>query len=233
MNILAIGAHPDDIEIACGGTLIKYSEQGAKLFIAVSTSGNQGSNLYNREEIAEIRKKEAEAAAIVYGAKIRFMGYDDQGIIDSPETRRSFINVIRWADPEVILTHFPEDKSTDHGMTGRLVTQVLLSLQGKNILADEKPMNKLPSVFYFDTGGGVGFNPEVYVNITNEIDIKKKAYSKHVSQLEWMKTFGIDNFQEYVDIFSGFRGLQAGVRFAEGFIGCRFWNFMPDYKLLP
>jgi N-acetylglucosamine malate deacetylase 1 len=233
MNILAIGAHPDDIEITCAGTLAKYKKQGDSLFIAISTNGNQGSNIHGREEIAAIRKQEAEKAAKVLDAEIRFMGYDDQGLTDETETRRNFINVIRWANPDIILTHYPEDKSTDHGMTGKLVTQVLLSLQGKNILADEAPINKLPSVFYFDTGGGVGFNPDIYVDITKEIGIKKEAYSKHESQLEWMKTFGISNFEAYVDIFSGFRGLQAGVKYAEGFIGCKFWNFMPDYKLLP
>jgi LmbE family N-acetylglucosaminyl deacetylase len=169
----------------------------------------------------------------VLGAEIRILDYDDEGLIDSFETRRSFINMIRWANPDIILTHYPEDKSTDHGMTGKLTTQVLLSLQGKNILADELPIQKLPSVFYFDTGGGVGFIPEVYVDITDEIDIKKEAFSKHVSQLEWMKTFGVTDFKEYIDIYSGYRGLQAGVRYAEGFKGCIFWNFIPDYKLLP
>ena len=156
MKILAIGAHPDDIEICCAGTLAKYKKSGHNIFIAIATNGNQGSNVYSREEIANTRKNEARESAKVLDAEIRILDYDDEGLIDSVETRRSFINMIRWANPDVILTHYPEDKSTDHGMTGKLTTQVLLSLQGKNILADELPIQKLPSVFYFDTGGGVG-----------------------------------------------------------------------------
>ena len=161
------------------------------------------------------------------------MHYDDEGLIDSKETRRSFINSIRWANPDVIFTHYPEDKSTDHGMTGKLTTQVLLSIQGKNIEADEPPIAKLPTVFYFDTGGGVGFVPDVYVDITDEIEIKKEVFSRHKSQQVWMKTFGVDDFDEYIDIYSKYRGLQAGVKYAEGFKPCVFWNFIPNYKILP
>ncbi len=233
MNVLAIGAHPDDIEICCAGTLAKYNKSGHNLFIALATSGNQGSNTLGKEEIAAIRENESEESAKILGSKIRFMRYDDEGLIDSKETRRSFINSIRWANPDIIFTHYPEDKSTDHGLTGKLTTQVLLSIQGKNIVADEPPIAKLPTVFYFDTGGGVGFIPDVYVDITNEIDIKKEVFSKHKSQQVWMKTFGVDNFDEYVEIYSRYRGLQAGLKYAEGFKPLIFWNFIPDYKLLP
>jgi LmbE family N-acetylglucosaminyl deacetylase len=233
MNILAIGAHPDDIEICCAGTLAKYKKNGENIFIAISTNGNQGSNVYERDEIAAIRKKEAEESAGFLGADIRFMGYDDEFLIDSIDTRRIFINTIRWANPDVILTHYPEDKSTDHGMTGRLTTQELLSLQGKNILADENPIQKLPCIFYFDTGGGIGFVPEVYVDISNEIGIKIEAYSKMISQFDFMKTYGVDDFKDYMEIISRYRGIQAGVKYAEGFIGCKLWNCLPNYKLLP
>jgi len=233
MNVLAIGAHPDDVEIACSGTLLRYASQGHGIFIALSTSGNQGSATLNREETARTREAEARKSAEILGAQIHFMGYDDEGLFDAPETRRSFINCIRRANPDVILTHWPEDKSTDHGMTGKLTTQVLLSLQSANIPADEPPISKLPSVFYFDTGCGVDFCPEFYVDITEVIDRKKKAYACHESQLGWMKVYGIDDFGGYIDIFSGFRGLQAGTRYAEGFRSLRLWSYMPDMRKLP
>jgi len=233
MNILAIGAHPDDIEIACAGTLLRYKEQGHQIFIAVSTSGNQGSTTLDRDAIARVREREASQSALILGARIRFMGYDDEGLLDTRETRRGFINCIRWANPDVILTHWPEDKSTDHGMTGRLTTQVLLSLQSPNIAADEPPISKLPAVFYFDTGCGVDFCPEFYVDVTEVIDRKKLAYACHVSQLDWMKVYGISDFGQYLDLFSGFRGLQAGTRYAEGFRALRLWSYMPDPKKLP
>ena len=76
MNILAIGAHPDDIEVSCGGTLLKYKAMGHNIFIALTTSGNQGSNLHtSREEIAGIREKEQLEAAKLYNAKVRFFAF--------------------------------------------------------------------------------------------------------------------------------------------------------------
>lgn len=233
MNILAVGAHPDDVEIFCGGTLAKYKAQGHNIFIAMTTSGNQGSNRYDREEIAAIREKEQLEAAKVFGAKVRFMRYDDQGVFDIPETRRSVINAIRWANPDVILTHYPYDGSTDHAMTGKIVSEVLLSLPGNNIRADEPPISKAPSLFFWDTSAGVSFLPEVYVDITGVVDVKREAFSQHESQKEWMKQYMDEELYSFMEILSRLRGLQAGCKHAEGFIGHRMHGYMLDFKLLP
>ena len=78
MNILAIGAHPDDIETMCAGTLAKYAAQGHKVYMATATSGNIGSATHTMEEIAEIRKKEAAASAAIIGAEYICLDYDDE-----------------------------------------------------------------------------------------------------------------------------------------------------------
>jgi LmbE family N-acetylglucosaminyl deacetylase len=69
MNLLAIGAHPDDIEICAGGTLAKYSRQGHKVFMATSTNGNMGSSTLSMEEIAKARKQEVKNSANIKGSK--------------------------------------------------------------------------------------------------------------------------------------------------------------------
>ncbi|MBQ7224838.1 MAG: PIG-L family deacetylase [Clostridia bacterium] len=69
MNILAIGAHPDDIENSCGGTLAKYAKLGHKVFTATATNGNVGSSTLSMEEIARVRKEEARRAAAHIGAE--------------------------------------------------------------------------------------------------------------------------------------------------------------------
>ena len=133
MNILALGSHPDDVEFLCAGTLLKYKQQGHKIFIALTTSGNIGSNLIEgREEIARIREAEQLEAAKLYEAEVRFLRYDDEGLVDSQQVRRNILNAIRWANPEVIFTNPPCDRSTDHNMTGTLVGRVMLSLPGKH-----------------------------------------------------------------------------------------------------
>jgi N-acetylglucosamine malate deacetylase 1 len=234
MNILAFGSHPDDVEIFCAGTLLKYKGAGHRIFIALTTSGNIGSNLHaSREEIAAVREAEQLEAAALYGAEVRFLRFDDEGVQDTPETRRAAINAIRWADPDVILTHFRGDGSTDHAMTSKIVGEVVLSLPGKLVPADEPPISKAPSIFSWDTSAGVGFSPEVYVDISDVMEMKLAAIAKHKSQFAWMDTFQMHGFLEHAEILARFRGLQAGVKFAEGFVPMRVHGFMPNMKLLP
>ncbi len=234
MNILAFGSHPDDVEFLCAGTLLKYKQQGHKIFIALTTSGNIGSNrIEGREEIARTREAEQLEAARVFEAEVRFLRYDDEGLVDSQEVRRNILNAIRWADPEVIFTNPPCDRSTDHNMTGTLVGRVMLSLPGKNVPADEPPIEKSPSLFYWDTAAGVGFLPEVYVDISAEMELKLEALAKHKSQYAWMDTFQPHGFIDSCRILSQFRGLQAGCSYAEAFQAFRIHGFMPDFRLLP
>ncbi len=234
MNILAFGAHPDDIEIFCAGTLLKYKAQGHDVRIAMATSGNIGSNTASsREEIAAIREAEQKAAAQVLGAEVRFLRFDDQLLFDTPETRRAVLDAIRWANPDVVLTHSPDDPSTDHAMIGKLVTRVILGLPSKLIPADEAPITKKPSVFFWDTASGVNFMPEAYVDITEFFEQKIEALKKHESQTGWMGEFIEESLPELCRVTAQFRGMQTGCRYAEGFTAFRIQGFMPDFKLLP
>ncbi len=234
MNILAFGAHPDDIEVCCAGTLLKYRAAGHRIFIALTTSGNIGSNVIEgREAIARTREAEQLEAARLLGAEVRFLRFDDEGLQDTPEVRRAVLNAMRWADPDVILTNWPGDMSTDHNMTGTIVGRVMLSLPGKNVPADEPPVGKAPSLFYWDTAAGVGFQPEAYVDVGAHWEVKLAALACHKSQYAWMDTFQIHGFTDHVRILGEFRGLQAGCRHAEGFRAYRIHGFMPDFRLLP
>lgn len=234
MNILAFGAHPDDVEFLCGGTLLKYKEQGHRIFIALTTSGNIGSNVIEgRDKIAQTREKEQLEAAKYYGAEVRFLRYNDEGLIDSEELRKDVIDAVRWASPDVVFTNPPTDKSTDHNVTGTVVGRVMLSLVGKNIPATITPMKKFPSLFYWDTSAGLNFVPEVYVDITHEYDEKIKALRCHESQFSWMNEFEELEFTDSCRIMCEFRGLQAGCKYAEGFKPFRLHGVMPDFKLLP
>ncbi len=234
MNILALGSHPDDIELFCFGTLYKYRELKHKIFIALTTSGNQGSNkIEKREEIAKIREKEQIEAAKLLDAEVKFLRFDDQLLFDSKKTRREVINAIRWANPDVILTNYPGDKSTDHSVTGKVVSSVVLTTGSKLIPSDLKPVDKKPSIFFWDTVAGIDFNPDVYVDISEVMDKKIEALSKHKSQISWMGEFQDYDFNESCKILSMFRGLQAGYKYAEGFKAFRLHGYMPDFKLLP
>jgi N-acetylglucosamine malate deacetylase 1 len=234
MNILAISAHPDDMEFCCAGTLLKYKQQGHNVFLALTTSGNQGSSVIKtREEIGAIREAEALESAKLLGAEVRFLRYDDELLLDTLEARRKIINAMRWAQPDVILTHYPDDPSTDHTTTGHIVSKLMLSLMGKLIPADEPPVTKKVSLFYFDNAAGINFLPEAYVDITDTLEIKQQMLAKHKSQVEWMGCFGKDQLQDYLKTIARFRGIQAGCEYAEGFRAFRIFGYMPNFKLLP
>jgi N-acetylglucosamine malate deacetylase 1 len=234
MNILALGAHPDDVEFLCAGTLLRYRAQGHRIFIALTTSGNQGSNVYDsREQIGAMREAEQLAAAKVLDADVRFLRYDDELLLDSLDARRAVINAMRWAQPDVIFTNPPWDPSPDHAETGKIVSKLMLSLPGKNIPADEPPVAKKVSLFYWDIPGGIDFLPEVYVDIGDTLDRKLAALSNHRSQVEWMANYTDDDFLEYCTTLARFRGIQAGCKYAEGFRAFRIHGYMPNFKLLP
>jgi LmbE family N-acetylglucosaminyl deacetylase len=234
MNILAIGAHPDDIEFTCAGTLLKYRAAGHRIFVALTTSGNIGSNVIEgREKIAATREAEQLEAAKLYGAEVRFLRYNDEGLVDSEELRRSILSAMRWANPDVIFTNFPGDMSTDHNVTGTIVGRMMLSLPGKNVPADEPPITKTPSLFYWDTAAGLAFQPEAYVDITDTMETKLKSLELHKSQFAWMSTFQEASLTGHCRVLGEFRGLAIGCKYAEAFRAYRIHGYMPDFKLLP
>jgi LmbE family N-acetylglucosaminyl deacetylase len=234
MNILAFGAHLDDIEFYCARTLLKYARFGNRFFVALTTSGNIGSNvIMGKEEIARVREAEQLEAAKVYGAAVRFLRCDDEGLQDTPEVRRAVIDAVRWAVPHVIFTYSPGDMSTDHNVTGTVVGRVLLSLPGRNVDSREPPLDRAPSVFYWDTAVGLHFEPECYVDVSETMDEKLRALALHTSQFAWMSTFQASSLTEHCRIFGAFRGLAIGCAFAEGFRAHRVHGYMPAFSMLP
>ena len=143
MRVLGVGAHPDDLEINCGGTLAKYVERGDEVFMTVATDGRMGSVDLPPEEIAAIRQKEAQAAADTIGAKLIWLGFPDQGFFDCMETRLAMIDAIRSVNPDLILTHFfPDYFSADHNNVGFTVNAVSVTLVTVNV----RPMTGSPIV---------------------------------------------------------------------------------------
>jgi LmbE family N-acetylglucosaminyl deacetylase len=147
--------------------------------------------------------------------------------------RRAILNAMRWANPDVILTNFPGDMSTDHNVTGTLVGRMMLSLPGKNVPADEPPIAKTPSLFYWDTGAGLHFEPEAYVDVTDTMEKKLESLAKHKSQFAWMDTFQSVSLTEHCRLLGAFRGLAIGRPYAEGFRAYRIHGYMADFRLLP
>lgn len=235
MNVLAICAHPDDAEILCGGTLAKYAKRHDKVTIAVVTNGEVGSPSLPKEEIARIRHLEAVAAANVIGAELIWMGYRDEFLFDTEDTRLAFIEAMRASKADVVLTHWPDDLyNPDHTLTGQIANDVAIMTTVPNIVTASPPLAKIPIVYFVDSVAGHGFQPEEYVDITETMDLKKKMLEQHVSQVgDWLQDQYGSNAMEMIEVISRFRGIQSGVRYAEGFIRAKAFPRNITGSLLP
>ena len=238
MNILAVGAHPDDVEINCAGTLAKYAAQGHKVFICTATNGNIGSATLPKEEIGRIRKEEAAKSAAIIGAEYICLDYDDEFMYDGLDVRVKFINMVRHCKPHVILTHNPHDYNPDHMLTSKIINDIQVMLPIAKIETEEEPWEIMPAVYYFEPAKGMGFIPTDYVDITDYFETKKQMFLCHESQQQWMADnyagfSAEDTFTEDMRITSAYRGMQVGVKYAEAFIRCGDAYRMTAARLLP
>lgn len=241
MNVLAIGAHGDDLEMFCGGTLALYAQRGDNVIMCVVTDG-RGRPKGDPDQIAAIRKAEAEASAAVIGARSVWMGVPDGGLWFDAPTRHLFVEVIRETQPDVIITHPAEDYHPDHKTTSRLVMDAAQIARTSNYNSKYPPHRATVPIAFMDSERGVDFLPEDYVDISGVYDLKLKMLLQHKSQLmpdlrydpDWVMPPDQQNgFARYIEIVSAFRGLACDVRYAEGFRWWRVANRLVPRRVLP
>jgi LmbE family N-acetylglucosaminyl deacetylase len=233
MNILAIGAHPDDLEILCGGTLAKFAADGNQITMVTIANGDLGTVDLDRETIAGIRKKEAEAAAAVIGARYECLGISDVEIVPDLQIRWKLTALIRRARPDLILAHSPDDYMHDHRNASTLTVDASFDATIPNIKTDRPHMGDLLPVMFMDTVAGVGFEPTEYVDITEQFETKRRMLACHESQAAWIAAHDKADLISVMEVHSRFRGIQAGVRYAEGFRPYQVWGRVRPGRLLP
>lgn len=232
MRILAVGAHPDDLEILCGGTLAKYRARGDDVVMCHVANGDKGHFVIMPEELTRIRAREAELAAAVIGAGCVALKFLDVEIFDSLQARTRVIDMVRVARPDVVITHHPDDYHTDHQATTQLLLEATFSATVPHVESEHPFLPKLPVVYFMDTLAGLHFQPTEYVDITEFIAPKKEMLSKHVSQLAWLKEHDDYDALDALETQAKFRGYQCGVKYAEGFVRYRVWGRnQPGYFL--
>jgi LmbE family N-acetylglucosaminyl deacetylase len=224
MKIMAFGAHPDDIEFLCAGTLAKYAQAGHDVAIAISTNGEVGSPTLTKAEIAAIREAEARASAAVIGAEFYWMGYPDEFLFNNREVRLHYIDVIRQFRPDILICHEKDaDYHPDHTTTGQIIWDIHVMVTVPNIETAAPPCAVIPEIYYMDTVAGVNFQPEFYVDISAQWKQKAAMIACHRSQETWMLAqYGV-SCVEFGQTQSRLRGFQAGCQYAEGFRKPRFF----------
>lgn len=199
MNIVIMGAHPDDPESGCGGLAIKAASSGHHVAFLYMSSGHPGTVIDGREEI-EIREEEARAACAICGAEPYFPRYPMSHIPFDCDSVQWVSDFMAQVDADLILGHWPVDSHPDHQACGALVTQAVVGNPGV-------------ALAYYEVCTGFqtfAFEPNRFVDISGVAGLKKKAVDCHVSQ-------NVDSWWSYHDAMERFRVPSAGVKRAEGY----------------
>jgi LmbE family N-acetylglucosaminyl deacetylase len=203
LNIICVGAHPGDPEFGCGGTMAKYAGAGHRVSFLYLTRGEAYDSKIPYSEAAALRTKEAEISCGILNAKPLFAGQIDGNTILSKEKNDETAKFILSLNPDLVFTHWPLDSHPDHQVSGLLALTTWI-----------KSSKKFELYFYeVNTGSEtMSFTPTDYVDIGDVRDKKKAAMFAH-------KTQDPENvYNNFFKAMEEFRGLEAGVNAAEGFI---------------
>ncbi len=235
LRILAVGAHPDDLELNCAGTLALYTQQGHEVTMAAFTSGNMGDARIPPDQLEAIRRKEAQAAAAVIGARLLWPGVTDELVFPNESQRHLMIDVLREADPDVIFTHSPNDYHPDHRYVSQLVFDSYFQKGLPHIPGQTRPACRFghAQVYYIDNLAGIGFLPTEYVDITPVIETKKQMLACHESQVSAMRELAGNDLLDLMLLQTRFRGLAAGCHYAEGFCRLEAYQRGLTRRILP
>lgn len=233
MRVLAVGAHPDDLEILCSGALARCVARSDQVVMAHACIGDKGHSEIPHSEVAVVRDKEATAAAEAIGAESMSLGFADGQLYVNEDNMRRFVDMIRVARPDLIITHHPDDYHGDHNAVTKLVLDASFLATLPYYVTDEPAHPVTPPIYFMDTLAGIDFTPTEYVDITDTLDLKKKAMSQHVSQITWLKEHHHTDILDFIEIMARFRGLQCGATYAEGFQSMRVWGRLSPRRLLP
>jgi bacillithiol biosynthesis deacetylase BshB1 len=175
VDVLAIGAHPDDVDLTCGGTLAKLASRGKSAAILDLTRGEMATR-----GTPETRAEEAQASAEVLGVQERLiLDLGDGRLEDSPGSRRQVIEEIRRLRPVLILTHYWEDLHPDHAAAGRMVRSVMYPVGFANYPARGEPYRPNEVLFFM---AHTTFAPSFVVGIDDFHEQKMRAIRCFASQ---------------------------------------------------
>ena len=241
IRVLAIHAHPDDVEFQCAGTLALLAQAGHRIAIASMTPGDCGSRDLKPEEIARIRRGEGQQAAELIGATYECLEFRDLSIVIDNDAKRRVTEAIRRHRPHIVLTAPPVDYMGDHEATSRLVRDACFNASCPNYTTrqwDPAPATDgIPHLYYVDPIEGVDYwgepvAPHFYVDISETFDQKRDMLACHDSQRAWLRAqHGVDEYLDSQYRWSTARGAEIGVPFAEAFRQHRGHPYPGDNRL--
>jgi len=202
LRVIVVGAHPDDPESGCGGTIARYADLGHEVVVIYLTRGEAGIAGKSHGEAAAIRSAEAQKACQILKARAVFAGQIDGSTEVNPGRYADFRKLLEAQRPDLVFTHWPVDTHPDHRVASLLVYDAWLR------------SDKRFALYYFEVLTGSQsqlFAPSLYVDITATESRKRAACYAHVSQQP-------DEWYPHHDQMNRFRGFEAGTKYAEAFV---------------
>jgi bacillithiol biosynthesis deacetylase BshB1 len=217
LDILVFGAHPDDVELACGGTIIKELQRGKKVGIIDLTRGELGTR-----GTAESRDDEAKKATAIMGVTFREnMNFQDGFFKDDEDHKLALIKKIRKYQPEIVITNSLSDRHPDHPR-GAQITIDACFLAGLEKIETVQNIWRPKAIYHY-----IQFNnfiPDIVVDISNQMDLKIEAVSAYKTQFynpdsnESETIISSKSFLESVRYRAKDLGRQSSCEYAEGFM---------------
>ena len=221
IDILAIGAHPDDIELSCGGTVVTMTRAGKKVGLLDLTQGELGTR-----GSREIRAREAETAASILGiAERRTLDIPDGNIENSQENIRKVMGIIRDLRPSLLIIPHSEERHPDHVRAHRLCKEAWFYAGLKNIStsSNSNPQSPHRPDVYFEFMQWFEFEPSFIVDVSGAYETKMKAIRAFGSQFhdpsstEPETKLSQPGFLDLIEVRSRYYGERIGVRHGEAF----------------
>ena len=216
LDVLAFGAHPDDVELSVSGTLLKLAQIGYRTGVVDLVRGELGSR-----GTPEIRAREASASARIMGLRVREnLKLKDGEIFDTPAARLKVVRALRKYRPDLVFTHYWEDRHPDHIYTSRIVTGACY-LSGLAKIDTGQERFRPNKIFYFLLPYGI--QPSFYVDISEQFDKKMEAVGCFKSQLfdpnslEPETYLSVPEFLPALESLSRYYGSLIQARHAEAF----------------
>jgi len=216
-RVLAVVAHPDDAECLCAGTLARAKRDGAEIGICVLCRGDRGQPATPIANLTAVRCKEMTAAAKLLGAVLLRGEFGDGQLVDGPAQRKKLIELYRRFRPTLVLAHWREDYHPDHRAAGALAEAASWFCASAGHKTEAVTMDRQPALWWMDTVNMTGFEPGFFVDVSDQMDLKRRMLACHKSQLRRAADGDFAPLEEQMIRQAQARGVQAGVAAAEAF----------------
>ena len=233
MRVIAIAARPGDAEFAVGGTLARHRARGDDVTIVTIGNGNSAPDDLPPRELAARRRTESETAAERLGVDLVWMDHSDFAVRSDAVTRIKIVEILRALQPDLVLAPAPLGNVLDAKGAWDLAQAAIEMAAAPNVLGEGDTLLQPPALLAYERSWTAGFIPTEFVDVTDTLEAKHHALDAHVSLAAVLRENHGVELGEAAETVAAYRGLQAGVAFAEAFRCDPRLGPLPTRRLLP